>query len=87
MTGKSIGYMNQELHHYASVQIALSWNENWREFKVVDCDDVSIGSPMEINPIYEPTIPEGQSVQCEGNNEKLYRWAEDELRLTNHTNP
>ncbi len=78
--GKIYRYAAGELHHYPSVEIALSWNENWRQIKVIDCDEVSIGSPMEINSLYHQTIAEGQSVLCAGDDEKLYRWTGNELR-------
>jgi len=79
-TGKIYRWVNQQLHHYPTMEIALSWDENWRRYKVVDCDDILIGDPMEINPLYQPTIPEGKSVQCSDDYEKLYRYTNDTLR-------
>ncbi len=86
-------YMNGELHHYPTSEIAYSWDPDWREALTIDCNGIPIGWPMDIMiPTGSPVsttefysystlhISEGQAVQCDGDTTSLFRWEFGQLR-------
>jgi uncharacterized protein involved in tolerance to divalent cations len=73
-------WTNDQLRHYTSVSVASSWNENWQNLiQIVDCTVLPFGSPMLEKGL--PDIVEGRAVQCDGDDEDIYRWVHGQLRL------
>ena len=78
--GKVYRWINNELHHYPSGDIARSWNPNWRG-DIIDldsCDSYTVGTPMAFNSYpacntYDP-FAIGDGVCAKGLNKEECGW-------------
>ncbi|DAZ97733.1 TPA: hypothetical protein N0F65_009013 [Lagenidium giganteum] len=70
-------FENGTRHAYPSDAVAESWDNAWKEFRVVNCESIIDGEPMLFNPMQ---LTDGQAIQCSGTKPNVYRFTDGMFR-------
>ena len=65
-----------KLRHYPDTTAASSWDPNWRDTTAIDCSTLTHGHAM----IEKFFLEEGDNVMCHGDEYRVYRWMNGQLR-------